>query len=102
MPSNYCERIDAHFWAEPLNAITNVAFLLAAALAARLLLRERASDWPAAILTALVGAIGIGSFLFHTIPSRWTAAVDVIPIQLFAFGYFFLAMRRFLGLRAGV
>jgi hypothetical protein len=27
----YCERIDPGFWAEPVNALTNLAFLLAAA-----------------------------------------------------------------------
>ena len=26
----YCERLDAGFWAEPLNAATNLAFILAA------------------------------------------------------------------------
>ena len=26
----YCERIDASFWSEPLNAVTNVIFLITA------------------------------------------------------------------------
>ena len=26
----YCERIDASFWSEPLNAVTNVIFLMTA------------------------------------------------------------------------
>ena len=26
----YCERIDTAFWAEPVNAVTNLAFILAA------------------------------------------------------------------------
>jgi len=30
----YCERTDASFWAEPANALTNAAFLIAAALIA--------------------------------------------------------------------
>jgi hypothetical protein len=29
----YCERTDASFWAEPANALTNAAFLIAAAAA---------------------------------------------------------------------
>jgi hypothetical protein len=33
---NYCERTGAGFWAEPLNAISNASFLVAAALAFRL------------------------------------------------------------------
>ena len=26
----YCERLDSSFWAEPINALTNVAFIIAA------------------------------------------------------------------------
>ena len=94
----YCERSSGDFWAEPLNALSNGAFILAAI--AGLLLWRRAGrrDLPAALLIVLVFAIGIGSFLFHTMPRRWTLLADVIPIQLFAFGYFGLALRRFIRL----
>jgi hypothetical protein len=96
--SNYCERLDGTFWAEPLNAISNAAFLFAA-LAAWLLLRQQGRrDWPVEALTALVTTIGIGSFLFHTMPQRWTLLADVVPIQLFALCYFGLALNRFLRL----
>ncbi|TCR62172.1 ceramidase domain-containing protein [Bosea sp. BK604] len=94
----YCERVSADFWAEPLNALTNGAFILAALAGLALLLRSGRRDWPAALLVALVFIIGIGSFLFHTMPQRWTLLADVIPIQLFAFSYFGLALWRFLGL----
>lgn len=98
-PSGYCERLSAGFWAEPLNAVSNAAFLLAA-LAALLLLRHAGRrDRPVALLAALVAIIGVGSFLFHTMPRRWTLLADVVPIQLFALGYFGLALNRFLGVR---
>ena len=96
----YCERTDPSFWAEPLNALSNGAFLLAALAGLMLLWRAGRTDWPAAILTALVFAIAIGSFLFHTMPQRWTLLADVVPIQLFAFFYFGLALRRFFGASA--
>ncbi|CAN0604740.1 unnamed protein product, partial [Ectocarpus sp. 12 AP-2014] len=55
----YCERMDAGFWAEPVNALTNAAFLIAAYLLYRQL---RGTDDRAALaLTGLVAAIGIGS-----------------------------------------
>lgn len=96
--SNYCERLDGTFWAEPLNAISNAAFLFAA-LAAWLLLRQQGRrDWPVEALTALVATIGIGSFLFHTMPQRWTLLADVVPIQFFALCYFGLALNCFLRL----
>lgn len=97
--SAYCERLDAGFWAEPFNATTNLAFFVAAWVAWRLW-RRRDDDRAVLALIVLVFLIGTGSFLFHTMPARWSALADVIPIQLFAFGYFLLAMLRFLGLGA--
>ncbi len=94
----YCERLSAAFWAEPLNAVSNAAFLLAALAAFLLLRRPGRRDWPAEALTALIAIIGIGSFLFHTMPQRWTLLADVVPIQLFALCYFGLALSRFLRL----
>jgi hypothetical protein len=96
--SNYCERLGGAFWAEPLNAVSNAAFLLAALLACLLLRRQGRRDWPVETLIALVAIIGVGSFLFHTMPQRWTLLADVVPIQLFALCYFGLALNRFLGL----
>ncbi len=94
----YCERLSGGFWAEPLNAVTNGTFFIAAIGGLALLSRSPRRDVPAALLCVLVLSIGIGSFLFHTMPQRWTLLADVIPIQLFAFGYFALALRRFLRL----
>ena len=91
----YCERGDAGFWAEPVNALTNAAFLVAAALAAR---RAR-GDGPVLALAGIVFVVGIGSFLFHTLANRWSMLADVIPIAVFIYGYFALAMTRFFGLR---
>lgn len=99
MPSyGYCERLSGAFWAEPWNALTNGAFLLAAVAAFQLWRRSGSPDRPALALTLLVLAIGIGSFLYHTMPQGWTLAADVVPIQLFAFCYFGLALARFFGL----
>lgn len=98
MQFGYCERIDGSFWAEPLNAATNVAFLIAALAGLRLWRRQGRREAVSLVLIGLVFAIGIGSFLFHTIPNRLTLLADVVPIQLFAFGYFAFALHRFLGL----
>ncbi|KQQ30630.1 hypothetical protein ASF53_17785 [Methylobacterium sp. Leaf123] len=91
----YCERGDASFWAEPINALTNGAFLIAAGLAAR---RAR-GDGPVLALAAVTFVVGIGSFLFHTLANRWSMLADVIPIAVFIFGFFALAMARFFGFR---
>ena len=102
----YCERTDPSFWAEPANALTNAAFLIAAAAAFVLWRRQRARDgardWPALALIVVVVAVGLGSFAFHTVATRGAMLADVIPIAIFIYGYLLLALRRFLYLPAGV
>jgi hypothetical protein len=98
----YCERIDASFWSEPVNALSNAAFIAAAALAFLRWRRAGGADGPALYLIILVAIVGTGSFLFHTFANRWSRLADVIPIALFIYSYFFRAMRRFLGFGAAV
>ena len=40
----YCERVDGAFWSEPLNAVSNAFFLVAAFMAWRLMRKEGVSD----------------------------------------------------------
>ena len=96
----YCERTDASFWAEPVNALSNVAFLIAAAVAFRLWRRGDRDDWPALALIGVVAAVGIGSFVFHTVATRAAILADVIPIAIFIYGYLLLALVRFLHFEA--
>ncbi|WP_407524013.1 hypothetical protein [Methylobacterium oryzisoli] len=98
----YCERTGTGFWDEPLNALSNGAFLIAAALLLAQERRAMAPDPVARALAGLVGVIGIGSFLFHTLAVRWAELADVLPIALFIHAYFFVALHRLLGFRAGV
>jgi hypothetical protein len=96
----YCERTDPSFWSEPVNAVSNIAFLIAAALAFRLWHRGDRDDRPALALIIVVAVVGIGSFVFHTVATRGAILADVIPIAVFIYGYLLLALRRFLHLRA--
>jgi len=84
--TTYCERVGNSFWSEPLNALTNAAFLLAAFVLLRRLRRERcaiAQDWDLWLLSLLIGAPGIGSFLWHTLATAWAQWLDVVPILLY-------------------
>ena len=94
----YCERLGPAFWAEPWNALTNGAFLLAALVAYRVARRQGGPDRGVGLLIAILVMIGIGSFLFHTFATRWAVMADVVPIQIFILTYFALAMRRFAGM----
>ncbi|MFT5509083.1 MAG: putative membrane protein [Hyphomicrobiaceae bacterium] len=97
---SYCERaLDGAFWAEPLNAISNGAFWLAAAAALMMWFRAARKDRRAIdlVLVALVFIIGTGSFLFHTFATRWAVLADVIPITIFMLVYLGSALKGFLG-----
>ena len=87
----YCERTDAGFWSEPLNDITNLAFLVAAILIAYRARRDQGrAGWDAMVLAALTALVGMGSFLFHTFATVWGRWLDLVFIA--GFIYVFLAM----------
>ncbi len=98
----YCERTDASFWAEPANALTNAAFLVAAAAAFWRWRRAGSRDWPVLALIVTVVAVGIGSFAFHTVATRGAMLADVILIAIFIYGYLLLASIRFLRLSVSI
>jgi hypothetical protein len=92
----YCERVTPSFWAEPLNAVSNVAFLVAAHAAYALWRREGKGDPAILALIIVVVVVGLGSFAFHTLATQGAMLLDVTPIGFFIYGYFLLALRRFL------
>jgi hypothetical protein len=94
---NYCERSSSALDAEPINALTNAAFLIAAWGVWRL-----HSDRPNPRVKRLVQAlivimvfVGLGSFLFHTVATRWAEWGDVIPILVFMLLYLWLVLTCF-------
>ncbi len=90
----YCERTDFSYWSEPLNAVTNAAFIVAA-----LIMWRRTGGLPAArLLCVILFCIGIGSYLFHTHATQWAALADVAPIGIFILAYLFLANRDIVGM----
>lgn len=94
----YCERLGPAFWAEPANALTNAAFLIAAAAAWLLATPSARRDPMVRALIAVLVLIGFGSFAFHTLATRGAVLLDVIPIAIFIHLYFYAGLRRFLSL----
>ncbi len=88
---NYCERLDGAFWAEPLNALTNLAFFIAALAAWALAKKYTPGGARPLILAAWLAVIGTGSFLFHTLATLWAMFADSIPILIYQlmFIYFY-------------
>ncbi len=91
----YCERMDASYWAEPVNAVTNAAFVIAAII----MWRRSGQVALARAMCGVLALIGVGSFLFHTHANRLTAMMDVTPILAFILLYVFAASRDMLGLK---
>ena len=94
----YCERVVPGIWAEPLNAVTNLAFFFVGLFLVRDIRRNHpqvARDPSISALVLLVFLIGSGSGLFHTLAVRWAMWADIIPITLFTLAYLYFALRRF-------
>ena len=100
----YCERgTSAALTAEPINAVSNVAFILAALMGLQLLewrpREQQTSDH--FLLIGLVALIGIGSFAFHLLATQESELLDVIPIAVFTLVYLGFALNHFLGVPPG-
>lgn len=95
----YCERLGPEFWAEPINALTNVAFILAAWGAWRLASRSPGPPSGIQLLPVTAVAIGVGSFLFHTLATPWARLLDILPILFFQLAFLWLYGRQVIGLQ---
>ena len=83
MDSNffYCERNNFSLLAEPFNLFTNILFLFFSIL---LFFDKTVKN---KIFTYILFGIGIGSMLYHSIATSFTALVDIAFIILFIFYY---------------
>jgi Ceramidase len=96
----YCERgNEVALWAEPLNVLSNLAFLAVAVVAgAQLHFDEVGTNkivrW---LLVINIALIGLGSAAFHLLATRWARMIDVVPIGGFMALYLGFALRVFHG-----
>ena len=80
----YCERVSGDFLAEPLNAITNLGFILVG------LFILKGQSFSGRILGVITTLVGLGSLTFHTFATTWAAALDVGFIALFILVFAYL------------
>lgn len=90
----YCERTGPEFWAEPVNALTNLAFVAAGLWGVAAGRRNQAGGF-VELLSWWVVAIGVGSWLFHTHANLLTIWADIVPIGTFTLAYTLFVLRRF-------
>lgn len=88
----YCERTSSALWSEPLNAFTNLTFILAGIHILYLLKTFKSKSILLYIMAANTIIIGVGSFLFHTFANFLTMWADVLPITiLICFTFFYVS-----------
>lgn len=90
----YCERNGPEFWNEPLNAISNLAFIVVAASLWLYAVKRDSGDRWQQLVIVVAGTIGIGSFLFHTFATGWAELADIVPIWCFVACYTLLIIYR--------
>lgn len=93
----YCERTSAGIWNEPFNAISNVAFVIAALWAWQISAATANRDIIEKLIIVMAGSIGVGSLLFHTFATRWAELADVLPIWSFVAVYILVTIYRMTG-----
>lgn len=91
----YCERTGPELWSEPVNALSNLAFIAVAVLLWRSADRQPGGD--TRLLVGLIAAVGLGSLVFHTAATRWAAVLDIGFIGIFVLAYFQRFQVRILG-----
>lgn len=93
----YCERLGPAFWAEPINAISNASFFIAAWLLLGSLSPTQQTYRQDRLIVCLIALVGICSLLFHTAGDRLGLILDISGIMLFVHAYLYLCLRRMLG-----
>jgi hypothetical protein len=79
----YCERLNPGIFAEPLNAITNFAFMGVG------LFILKGPSFAGKILGVVTILVGLGSLTLHTFATTWAASIDVgfIALYILIFAY---------------
>jgi hypothetical protein len=86
----YCERLEPGLWAEPINLVTNLAFVIAALI----VLPKVRHDRGAQLLCLITAIIGLASGSFHSFATEWTGLADSLSIVAYILVYIFLATKR--------
>jgi len=90
---DYCERQGPGLLGEPVNTLTNLVFIWAAAEAWNLAGRCRIRAWDLTLLIGLAVAVGVGSGIWHAFATPWAKPMDLIPILLFQLCFLWIYLR---------
>lgn len=94
----YCEQTLAILGFEPLNAWSNLGFILVAGVGAWYARRNGAAvRLRCTLLILLAATMGLGSFAWHATHQVWAELADVLPILAFVLTFLLHATRSILG-----
>ncbi|TSA45222.1 hypothetical protein D4R52_02900 [bacterium] len=79
----YCEKVTGFWLTEPLNALTNLAFLIGAYYLYKFIRINRVKSHLSIFLVGLMVAVGLGSLSWHVHRSEVTLLLDRLPIYIF-------------------
>jgi hypothetical protein len=79
----YCERVGSGIFAEPLNALSNLAFLVAAILAMRMMRDRPGLSRLTRALPWSLAEVSLASALYHSLHGPITFALDALSLLLF-------------------
>jgi hypothetical protein len=85
----YCEQPIYQAFFEPINTITNLAFMIAGIVLFIQLKKRNILDVKGIYFSALLVIVGLGSFIWHLYRTDLTVMLDSIPIALFVLSYLF-------------
>lgn len=84
----YCERTEPGWFAEPLNTVTGLAYLVASWQAWKQLEPARWQEqWDLHLLAGLIALVGVSSMLLHASGATWLVWPDVTAVVAFATAY---------------
>ena len=93
MIDHYCERAGPGLLAEPLNALSNLAFVAIAVLA----WRHSAGVRGGRLLAVLIGAVAIASLAWHGLAAPWARWLDIASLLAFQVAWLWIYTRETLG-----
>ncbi|MBS0002937.1 MAG: ceramidase domain-containing protein [Thioalkalivibrio sp.] len=84
----YCERTEPGWFAEPLNTVTGLAYLVASWQAWKQLEPARwQEEWDLHLLAGLIALVGVSSMLLHASGAAWLVWPAVTAVAAFAAAY---------------
>lgn len=93
----YCERVSDSLFSEPVNLITNLAFLISAFFVYRIIKANNLKNSIYNLFPWIILTIGLGSSLWHLYRTSITLIFDALPVYIFLGLALFVLLKKLFG-----